>query len=216
MKKVTSAADCINHFDLAFIVDTTGSMGGFISSAKQQMVDIIVDLVQRDNIDIRVAVVEYRDHPPQDSVLTKVHDFDTLMKMKAVVNRLEIGGGGDHPEAVFDGIVAATKLEWRKHAKRTSILIGDAPPHGVGCSGDAFSCGCPCGETIGSTTEKMEAQSIILHSISLGHDAEASFKLLASLTGGTHYPASGLGNPLDRIEHSWTRILVIFSLTAKC
>ena len=31
----------LNHVDLCFVIDTTGSMGGFIQAAKQQLLDTI-------------------------------------------------------------------------------------------------------------------------------------------------------------------------------
>ena len=47
----------INHFDLAFVVDTTSSMGNLIKVAQRQMVDMIDALATRDNIDMRLGVV---------------------------------------------------------------------------------------------------------------------------------------------------------------
>ena len=38
---VQLAQDLLNHLDVAFIVDTTGSMGTFIDAARQHMVSMM-------------------------------------------------------------------------------------------------------------------------------------------------------------------------------
>src|SRR5262249_44155840 len=108
--------------------------------------------------------------------------------------KLQANGGGDGPEAVFAGLVAAShELRWRPHARRVAVLVGDAPPHGVGCGGDGFPRGCPSGETIHSTSAKLEGGNIRLYAIGLTAEVTQSFGLLASLTGGKLF-ASGQGD----------------------
>jgi hypothetical protein len=65
----------VNHFDLAFIVDTTGSMGGLIQAAQRRMVAMVNVLAKAGDANVRLAVVEYRDHPPQDTMVFRVHPF---------------------------------------------------------------------------------------------------------------------------------------------
>ncbi len=60
-------ANALNHVDLCFVVDTTGSMGSFIQAAKQQLLDTMRLLSADSNIDLQVGLVEYRDHPPPES-----------------------------------------------------------------------------------------------------------------------------------------------------
>jgi hypothetical protein len=180
-----AAADAINQVDLAFVVDTTSSMGPFIAAAQRQMIDMARALVKSADVDIRIGVVKYRDHPPQDTVLCRVHELADLSSAERAIGKLRPQGGGDGPEAVFDGIVMARKeLKWRRHARRLAVLVGDAPPHGVGCPGDAFAKGCPCGETIESVTAAVEAAGITLYALSLHTWATASFTQLAKFTGG--------------------------------
>jgi hypothetical protein len=183
----------LNHFDIAFIVDTTASMGSFIRVAQKEMKDTLSMLSKQRNIDMRVAVVEYRDHPPQDfSFVTKVHDFtDDLDTIQKVIDQLTPQGGGDLPEAVFDGVVAACKLEWREHARRLAVLLGDAPPHGYTHGNRPPATTCPCGETTETVTSLVEETSIRLFSIPLSMNASLieSFKELSLLTGGGSFPA---------------------------
>lgn len=56
----------LGALDLAFVVDTTGSMTGLIASAQQRMIAMIDALLRAAEVNLRLAVVEYRDHPPQD------------------------------------------------------------------------------------------------------------------------------------------------------
>lgn len=71
----------INAVDLAFVVDTTGSMGGLIAAAQNQMITMLEELTRAANITLWLGVVEYRDHPPQDNMLYEVYpEFDSSWK----------------------------------------------------------------------------------------------------------------------------------------
>lgn len=191
----------INEVDLAEVIDTTGSMGNFISAAKRHLVSVLTSLSQAADINLRVGLVEYRDHPPQDTTLTRVYPFTAgLPRMQAHITALEASGGGDSPEAVYDGIAdACRKLEWRKHARRLLVLVGDAPPHGTGFPDDRFPHGCPCGETIESIAALCEESGVTLYALGLTPHVEASFKKLATMTGGAYYSASHVGTAIEQM-----------------
>lgn len=181
----------INEVDLAEVIDTTGSMGTFISAAKAHLVSVLTSLAQAADINLRVGLIEYHDHVPQDTVLTRVYPFTVdLPKMQTRINALSADGGGDSPEAVYDGIAdACRKLEWRAHARRLLVLVGDAPPHGTGFHDDGFPGGCPCRETIESIAALCEETNVTLYALGLTPHVEASFKKLATMTGGAYYSA---------------------------
>jgi hypothetical protein len=183
--------DAINQVDLAFVVDTTGSMGPFLHAAQRQMVSMIHGLVSAADVAMRLGVVEYRDHPPQDRLLTRAVDFTADLRAgEATIGGLRHQGGGDGPEAVFDGVIAAcNELNWRPHARRLIVLVGDAPPHGVGAPGDAFRTGCPCGQTIETVTATAEELRITLYALGLTSAVTASFQQLARFTGGEYFTA---------------------------
>src|SRR5690242_7915138 len=171
----------INALDLAFVVDTTGSMGNLIGAAQRQMVAMIGEVARSAEVSLRLGVVEYRDHPPQDRLVFRVHPFTgDLKKAQAAINGLKADGGGDTPEAVLDGVLAACRdLKWRPHARRLAVLVGDAPPHGVGCGGDGFPRGCPCGETIDSVTAAAEEARVTLYALGLTPYVTESFGRLS-------------------------------------
>ncbi|MDQ2715759.1 MAG: VWA domain-containing protein [Chloroflexota bacterium] len=181
----------INAVDLAFVVDTTGSMSGLIAAAQSQMITMLEELTRAANINLWLGVVEYRDHPPQDKLLYKVYPLtEDLQKAQKAIRGLQANGGGDEPEAVLDGLVAAcNELLWWKHSRRLIVLVGDAPPHGVGGSGDAFGAGCPCGETIESVTRLAEEKCITIHTLGLTGAVIASFSAISGMTGGKFFSA---------------------------
>lgn len=195
--------DEINALDLAFVVDTTGSMSSLIHSAQQQMIGMVDELLRAAPVSLRLGVVQYRDHPPQDNTLVyRVHAFTSdLEEARATISGLFATGGGDGPEAVLDGVWAACyELAWRPHARRIAVLVGDAPPHGVGGQGDHFAQGCPCGETITSVSAAAEETRITLYAIGLRPDVESSFALLSALTGGEFFAASAHDAALTRLK----------------
>jgi hypothetical protein len=192
----------INQFDLAFVVDTTGSMGGLIEAARKQMVQMVDALATAVDVDMQLGVVEYRDHPPQDRMVYRVHPLTpNLKKAKKTIGGLRADGGGDAPEAVFAGIVAACeKLAWRPHARRMAVLVGDAPPHGVGCRGDAFAGGCPSGETIESVSARAEIARVTLYALGLTPSCAASFERISRLTGGQFFRADRANDAMSRMK----------------
>lgn len=132
-KKRTAMTDKLNHVDICFVVDTTGSMGAFIGAAQKHLLDMMAALTADSGIDLQVGLVEFRDHPPQDqSFVTRSYPLTgDFRQMQKVVNDLRADGGGDAPEAVYDGVYeAATLMDWRTHSCRFVLLVGDSPPHG--------------------------------------------------------------------------------------
>jgi hypothetical protein len=187
--------DTLKQVDLAFVVDTTGSMGAFIGAARQHMIALLRSLTDGADTppDLRVAVVEYRDHPPQDqSFVARPHAFEAnLERCQKVINGLTPGGGGDAPEAVYDGLEAAcTELKWLPHSYRLAVLVGDSPPHGTGCAGDGFRHGCPCGLTAEQVTARFEQNGITLYALGLTAVVRNSFAPLATWTGGEYFEAA--------------------------
>jgi hypothetical protein len=197
--------EALSQVDLAFVVDTTGSMGGFINAARQQMLDTVraATTAAPLPIDLRLAVVEYRDHPPQDrTFVTKAHPFQgDLARVQKVIAALKPAGGGDAPEAVYDGLAAACReLAWRPHACRLAVLIGDSPPHGVGFRGDGFAAGCPCGLTTAGATSLLEQHGVTLYALGLTNSVKESFTPLAVWTGGAYFEAAQGGRAIEAVK----------------
>lgn len=109
--------------DIAFVIDTTGSMSDDIAAVKASANDIISTL-DTNSADYRVAVVQYND--PSAGVVSGFSSEKSAITV--AINSLGASGGGDFPEHVYSGLELALKLSWRSEATRTIITMGDAPP----------------------------------------------------------------------------------------
>lgn len=120
------------HMDLAFCIDTTGSMSGEIEMVKQKTKEIVAKLASGKPAPvIRVGLVAYRDRG--DQYVTKLFPFtDDIDKIVKDISGLQAAGGGDTPESVNEALhVAVNDLGWDKdkHTAKLLFLIGDAAPH---------------------------------------------------------------------------------------
>ena len=122
--------------------DCTGSQGSYISSATRNIQDICANIFESGKLqspeDLRVGLVAFRDHPPQDhTYVTKNFGFSSdISKVQRDLSGLYASGGGDGPEAVTAALAEALNMDWREHASKMIVLIADAPPHGIGEYGD--------------------------------------------------------------------------------
>jgi Mg-chelatase subunit ChlD/ribosomal protein S18 len=120
------------EIEVAFVVDTTGSMGGLIQAAKEKIWAIANTLATtKPAPHIKLALVAYRDRG--DAYVTKRTDLtDDLDAVYKELMSFAAEGGGDGPESVNQALhEAVTKLSWSKDDKtyRVLFLVGDAPPH---------------------------------------------------------------------------------------
>ncbi|WAR18282.1 VWKA-like protein [Mya arenaria] len=185
----------INKLDLAFAMDCTGSMGSYINSARENIRKIVEEIVASEKSDVRLALVNYRDHPPQDSTfVTQVHDFTgSPNTMKGWLSATSAAGGGDTPEAVADALHDVLKLSWREDATKICVCISDAPPHGLGGCGDGFPDGCPAGIDPINVVHQMAEKGITLYIAGCEPSItpyKNFFMAIAYNTGGQYVPLS--------------------------
>ncbi len=115
--------------DLAFVLDTTGSMAEEISAVRQTIQKVAQQL-QTSETRVRVGLVEYKDRT--DPFVTKVYPFSTdLQGFAAKVSHIDASGGGDTPEDMNAGVhTAVSQLQWSEESvARMAFVIADAPPH---------------------------------------------------------------------------------------
>ena len=184
--------------DLAFVMDCTGSMGSYIETSKQQIMNIAKMISEKEEIQkIRFALICYRDHEPQDKTyITRVFDFtEDLSTMQDYVNTANAQGGGDLPEAVADGLHELLNISWFSDAVKISIFIADAPPHGLK-QGDTWS-GCPSGHDPIKIARECAKRGIIVYSVACepavsNNPPTGDFmKAIAEITEGRYVPLSG-------------------------
>ena len=189
----------VGELDLVFLVDETGSMGAYIEEVKRRLLEIIEALRAAPLCrSLRIGLVSYRDHPPQDTTFVSrvVPLTDDVKAIQKGVQRMEASGGGDGPESVTDGLYDLVRLDFRPRAARVVVWVGDAPPHGVEPDGDGFPRGCPCGHHWYAQAESCREMGIVVHAVGCqpaiaGYKgAEDVFRTVARTTRGLYLPLS--------------------------
>jgi len=128
---VTPPADP-GAIDLIFCIDTTSSMRDDIDAVKAAATKIIERTFDLSS-SARMALVAYRDYG--DAYLTRGYAFTSdKAKIRDAILSLEVDGGGDIPEAVYEALLHAIRTPpdigaWRDGVKKVVVLMGDAPPH---------------------------------------------------------------------------------------
>ena len=118
--------------DVVFVLDTTGSMGGLIETAKEKIWSIATTMASaQQSPEIRIGLVGYRDRG--DAYVTKVVDLSSdLDSVYATLMDFQAQGGGDTPESVNKALYDAVhQMSWSQQdqAYQAIFLVGDAPPH---------------------------------------------------------------------------------------
>lgn len=221
----------LRQLDVVFVIDTTGSMAPSIAEVKKRLRNLVHELVQsgvRPNV--AFGTVAYRDHPPEDtSYVTRVYPLtEKVETAQRNIDELTARGGGDAPEAVIDGLHDALNvIKWREYAHKVALLVGDAPPHGMGGSGDKSASmgklkesgflgtivswfqelgdrwpeGCPRGLTSDNVIAQACAMGVTIHAVGAGSDKAMarSFRQIASVAGGEFLPLKKIDSLIDRI-----------------
>jgi PKD repeat protein len=115
--------------DVAFVIDSTGSMADDIGAAQESARSIVGTLAGA-GADFRVALADYKDVDQGDPYAARIDLAFTNQAdaFGSAVGSLEASGGGDGPEAVYSGVMQAIRaLTWRDGAKKVIVLMGDAP-----------------------------------------------------------------------------------------
>jgi hypothetical protein len=191
------AAKKSGQLDLVFLVDETGSMGPYIEQVKARLLDLVQALESAPLCEsLRLGLVTYRDHPPQDhSYPSRAFALtDNVKEIEEAVRSMVASGGGDGPESVTDGLFDVVRMDWRPAAAKAVVWFGDAPPHGVEPCGDGFPQGCPCGNHWYAQAESCREMGIAIYGVGclpgIRHyvGAEAVFRKVAETTRGTYLP----------------------------
>jgi len=186
--------------DLVFVQDCTGSQGSYISSATKNIEEICNHIYESGKLqareDLRIGLVAYRDHPPQDhTYVTKNFGFSSdISQVHRDLSSLYASGGGDGPEAVTAALAEAVSMDWRPNASKMIVLIADAPPHGIGEYGDGFDEGSPDGHDPLQLARVMASRGITLFFVACepalsGYSyATDFFQAITNITSGLMLP----------------------------
>ncbi len=184
--------------EVAFVLDTTGSMGPLIEGAKRKIWSIATTIVDANpHAEIRMGLVAYRDIG--DEYVTKVFDLTTdIQDLYARLLELKARGGGDWPESVNEALhTAVSKLKWSQGAEsdRIMFLVGDAPPHMDYAQDVKYP------EVLRMARER----GIIVNAVQAGgaRDTERVWMEIAQLGNGKFIPIPQDGGHLVVIETPW-------------
>lgn len=204
---LTEEQECVPYrprIDVVFVIDSTGSMADEIRTVKTHLTKIIKEVEGgQPRPYLRVGVVSYRDHKPEEYgyLYRKLDLTSDIERAVDFIWKIEARGGGDLPEAVVDGLdVAVNDMNWNDvvveqnqdiiayhYTKKLIFLIGDAAPHGEGSTDNSFQQGCPEGHNYKENIEDAKEKEIRIYTVSgSGIDSVGVriFKEIASRTGG--------------------------------
>lgn len=116
-----------NGADILFLIDKTGSMENDLDSMKVNL-NLIIDQINLLK-NIRLGIAAYGDRNTDSSEWFSLsllsQDYN---QSRAFIQELQVSGGGDYPESVYDGIAATIQQStFRKDAQKIILVIGDAP-----------------------------------------------------------------------------------------
>lgn len=122
----------VPRIEVAFVLDTTGSMSGLLEGAKQKIWSVVNQMASgTPRPEIRVGLIGYRDRG--DAYVTRRFDLTSdIDSIYSELVALQAGGGGDTPESVNQALHEAVQdLSWSdsQGAYQVIFLVGDAPPH---------------------------------------------------------------------------------------
>lgn len=119
-----------DFLDLAFVVDTTGSMTDELRWLTEDLKTIVrIARKSAPGVDIRYGLIVYRDKG--DAYVVKNYGFTkSERQMRNWLRQQTASGGGDYPEAAATALRQGVALDWRRgKGERLMFHIADAPPH---------------------------------------------------------------------------------------
>ncbi len=186
--------------EVAFVLDTTGSMSGLIENAKRKIWSIATSIVDANPAaEVRMALVAYRDIG--DEYVTRKFDLTTdIQGLYGELLKFRAQGGSDWAESVNEALdVAITKLNWsqEKHVRRIVFLVGDAPPHMDYQQDRKYP----------EVLKDAKARGIIVNAVQAGpaRDTERFWREIAQLGDGKYIPIPQDGGVALIIETPYDR-----------
>ena len=136
--KKSKKSDSTPTLDMVIAFDTTGSMSSYIQSVKKH-VEVLVNEMFSKTPGLKIKIVAFGDYCDmqaydvfgaayQESALT--NNVNDLIKFIKHAKNTSGGDGDEFYELVIQKITNETP--WRKGAKKSILLIGDANAHKVG------------------------------------------------------------------------------------
>jgi len=113
--------------DIVVCLDTTNSMRKYIDPMREELIPMLDELLKNYS-SFRIGMVLFKDY--YEEYVTRVVPFTSdFSQFQRDLNAINVRGGGDIPEAVYEALYeGANSFNWEAES-RIIFLIGDAPPH---------------------------------------------------------------------------------------
>lgn len=170
-------SSCAVDFDVLFVFDTTGSMGGVLNDA-QSGAGSVMSAVQAQVPGAAFGVADYRDYPstyvypgyassyggPGDYPWKLLQPINTnIAASTAAIATLAAGGGNDWPESLTRAAFESYSdpgVAWRPGSVRIVVVFTDAPAHDEDFAGNDFG-GDPGPDGIALTADDLDFQAVV-------------------------------------------------------
>lgn len=119
-----------NNADIIFAIDSTGSMGSYIDSVKENLTNFVTSLNEK-GVSLNMSVVEFRDIEEDGTDSTIYYNFDgskwtsDVNKVIDVFDSIDVSGGGDDPETPIDAFEKIDDFP-REDTNKFIFLLTDA------------------------------------------------------------------------------------------
>jgi len=120
------------NFDVVFMIDATGSMGEYITAAKEESQNISKELKEQyPDMKFKYGYIFYRDPVDSKDDIHEIIDLtDDEESLPEKIGKIRATGGGDSPEDWVGAYqLANEKISWRDGIK-VIIHLADAGAHG--------------------------------------------------------------------------------------
>ena len=192
--------------DIMFIMDLTGSMGGFLSEAKRNIKKITEEISDHNpGSTIRLSFIGYRDFDNKEDIrkyeiINFTEDIENII---STIKKYECYGGGDQPEDIAGALNQALKMDWKSSAKYV-ILVCDAPCHGSKYHDiyiDSFKDGDPAGYQIENLMEKFKSMNITFYCVEINNSTKKMFDIMKKVYNDDEkFSIENIGNSYEKLS----------------
>lgn len=168
------------RIEVAFVLDTTGSMTGLIEGAKRKIWSIASELLEtEEQATVRFGLIGYRDRGDQYVTIQTALTED-INGVYGDLLGYQAAGGGDRPESVNQALnEAVTQFGWSQdeNVLRMVFLVGDSPPKDYDDDVD-----------YDVTCERARERDIVVNTVLAGtaSDTRGIWKAIAQLCDGDY------------------------------
>ena len=193
------------YADIVFVIDTTGSMGSYLTTMTSKA-QAFADSLAASDVDYKIGYVTFGDDI-RKGTHARLAPTSNVTTFKSEIGYLTASGGDDGEENQIDALdyarasvaEAATSNPWgsfqndmgftyRSGAKKVFILITDVGYHTPDSPGDVLSIQ---GKQVANTPEgevsKLIADEVATFIVGPADETPVSYESIATATGGTFY-----------------------------